>query len=197
MENYDYDLCVIGGGINGAGIARDAAGRGLKVLLLEAHDLAAATSSSSTKLIHGGLRYLEYYDFKLVREALKEREVLLRLAPHIIWPMRFVLPHDENQRPKWMIRAGLFLYDHLAKRNILPSSKRIDTTSHRYGNALAEKYKDAFCYSDCWVEDARLVVLNAMDARDKGADIITQHKCTNVIPRDAGFDIEYCATQSS
>ena len=173
----EYDLLVVGGGINGAGIARDAAGRGLRVLLCEQHDLAQHTSSASTKLIHGGLRYLEYYEFKLVRKALQEREVLLRSAPHIIWPLRFVMPHDANQRPAWMIRAGLFMYDHLAKREILPPSEGANLARHDAGQPLKGDYRKGFVYSDGWVDDARLVVLNAMDAQERGARILTRTKC--------------------
>ena len=175
----DYDIAIVGGGINGAGIARDAAGRGYKVLLVEQDDLASHTSSGSSKLIHGGLRYLEYYEFKLVREALNEREVLLNIAPHIIWPLRFVLPHNKKMRPRWMIRAGLWLYDHLGKRKKLPGSNSINFASHQSGQALKREYKNGFEYSDCWVQDARLVVLNAMDARDHGADILTRTCCVS------------------
>ena len=173
----EYDLLVVGGGINGAGIARDAAGRGLRVLLCEQHDLAQHTSSASTKLIHGGLRYLEYYEFKLVRKALQEREVLLRSARHIIWPLRFVMPHDANQRPAWMIRAGLFMYDYLAKREILPASEGANLARHPGGQPLKGDYRKGFVYSDGWVDDARLVVLNAMDAQERGARILTRTKC--------------------
>ncbi len=165
------DLLVIGGGINGAGIARDAAGRGLSVLLAERGDLAGATSSASSKLIHGGLRYLEHYEFRLVREALAEREVLLRLAPHIVWPMRFMLPHRPEMRPRWMMRLGLFLYDHLARRVTLPAAESIDTGSHPYGSPLRPEITAGFAYSDCWVEDARLVLLNARDAAARGAEV--------------------------
>ncbi|MFD0933913.1 glycerol-3-phosphate dehydrogenase [Methylobacterium trifolii] len=168
-----YDLLVIGGGINGTGIARDAAGRGLTVLLCERGDLAEFTSSASTKLIHGGLRYLEYYEFRLVREALAERERLLRLAPHIIWPLRFVLPHDEGLRPAWMLRAGLFLYDHLARLRTLPGSTSVRLRTSDFGAPLQDRLTRGFVYSDCWVEDSRLVVLNAMDARSRGAEIRT------------------------
>src|SRR5690606_38796310 len=159
-----YDLVVVGGGINGAGIARDASGRGFSVLLCEQDDLAAHTSSASTKLIHGGLRYLEQYEFSLVRKALQEREVLLRAAPHIIWPLRFIMPHAANLRPAWMIRAGLFLYDHLGKRERLPGSHSLDLRSHPAGTPLKSAFSKGFVYSDCWVQDSRLVVLNAMDA---------------------------------
>ena len=163
---------MIGGGVNGAGIARDAAGRGLSVLLCEKGDLGEGTSSRSGKLIHGGLRYLEYYEFRLVREALIEREVLLRIAPHIVWPMRFVLPHSAEQRPAWMVRLGLFLYDHLGGRKKLPGTRKLDLRRAPEGAPIREEYRTAFEYSDCWVEDARLVVLNALDAaraRRRGA----------------------------
>lgn len=168
------DLLIVGGGINGAGIARDAAGRGLSVLLCEQDDLASHTSSASTKLIHGGLRYLEYYEFRLVREALIEREVLLAAAPHIIWPLRFVLPHVKGLRPAWMIRLGLFLYDHLGGRKKLPGCESLNLTRHVAGAPLSGGLRKGFAYSDCWVQDARLVVLNAMDARARGADIRTR-----------------------
>ncbi len=174
MAQTCYDLVVVGGGINGAGIARDAAGRGLSVLLCERDDLASHTSSASTKLIHGGLRYLEHYEFTLVRKALQEREVLLRAAPHIIWPLRFVMPHDEGQRPVWMIRTGLFLYDHLARRELLPSSESLHLRRHAAGQPLKPYLKRGFAYSDAWAQDARLVVLNAMDAVARGASIRTR-----------------------
>jgi D-erythritol 1-phosphate dehydrogenase len=180
-----FDLLVIGGGVNGTGIARDAAGRGLSVLLAEKGDLAEGTSSRSSKLIHGGLRYLEYYEFRLVREALIEREVLLRAAPHIVWPMRFVLPHSAEQRPAWLIRLGLFLYDHLGGRDTLPGTRRLDLRRAPAGAAIKDTYRTAFEYSDCWVEDARLVVLNALDAEAHGASILTR---TTVVSarRDGG-----------
>ncbi|NNM78771.1 glycerol-3-phosphate dehydrogenase [Sphingomonas sp. ID1715] len=167
----DFDLLIVGGGINGAAIAREAALNGLRVLLVEKNDLASATSSASTKLIHGGLRYLEYYEFKLVREALIERERLLKAAPHLIYPMEFVLPHRNTLRPKWMIRAGLFLYDHIGGRMSLPKSRGI-----RGGHYLAplKDVQDGFVYSDAWVDDARLVVLNAIDAAANGAEIATR-----------------------
>ena len=173
------DVLVVGGGINGAGIARDLAGRGLKVLLCEKDDLAAHTSSSSTKLIHGGLRYLEYYEFSLVRKALAEREVLLKSAPHIMWPLRFVMPHDPGMRPVWMIRIGLFLYDHLAKREVLPGSRTVDLRAHAAGQPLKPMFTKGFVYSDGWVDDARLVVLNAMDARERGAEVLTRWRCVD------------------
>ena len=172
------DLLVVGGGINGAGIARDAAGRGLKVVLCEQGDLANHTSSASTKLIHGGLRYLEYYEFRLVREALIEREVLLNAAPHIIWPLRFVLPHSTEQRPAWLIRLGLFLYDHLGGRKRLPASASLDLNTDPAAKPLKADVGKAFSYADCWVEDSRLVVLNAKDAAERGAEILTRTRCT-------------------
>lgn len=173
----EYDIAIIGGGVNGCGIARDAQGRGLSVFLAEMGDLAGATSSSSTKLIHGGLRYLEHYEFRLVREALAEREVLLASAPHIIWPLRFVLPHHRGLRPWPVVRLGLFLYDHLGGRRILPPTRSIDLARHKAGKGLKKTYRRAFEYSDCWVEDARLVVLNARDAADRGAEIRPRTKC--------------------
>ncbi|HET8726492.1 MAG TPA: glycerol-3-phosphate dehydrogenase, partial [Alphaproteobacteria bacterium] len=174
-----YDLLVVGGGINGTGIARDAAGRNLRVLLCEQADLANATSSASTKLVHGGLRYLEHYEFRLVREALMEREVLLRAAPHIIWPLQFVLPHNRYLRPAWMVRLGLFLYDHLGGRRTLPGSRRHDLRNGVLGTPLRDDLTVGFSYADCWVQDARLVVLNAMDARDLGAEILTRTRCVS------------------
>jgi glycerol-3-phosphate dehydrogenase len=176
-QTHACDVLVVGGGINGVGIARDLAGRGLKVLLCEKDDLASHTSSSSTKLIHGGLRYLEYYEFGLVRKSLIEREVLLASAPHIMWPLRFVMPHDPSMRPAWMIRAGLFLYDHLARRKILPGSTVVSLKTHPAGASLKAGYTQGFVYSDGWVDDARLVVLNAMDARARGASIMTRTEC--------------------
>ena len=195
------DLFIIGGGINGCGIARDAAGRGLSVTLAEMNDLASATSSASTKLFHGGLRYLEYFEFRLVREALIEREVLLRAMPHISWPMRFVLPFHKDmrfdnttptskllttvmpwmkgRRPAWLIRLGLFMYDTLGKRGILPGTATVDLTTDEAGKPLNSKFKKAFEYSDCWVEDARLVVLNARDAEARGAEIMTRTEVVN------------------
>ena len=174
-----YDLAIIGGGINGAGIARDATGRGLKVVLAEQGDLASGTSSASTKLIHGGLRYLEHYEFRLVREALIEREVLLQAAPHIIRPLRFVLPHHKGLRPWPVLRLGLFLYDHLGGRKILPATRSIDLTRDATGAPLKPEFTRAFEYSDCWVEDARLVVLNARDAAERGADIRPRTRCVS------------------
>ena len=173
------DVLVIGGGINGAGIARDLAGRGASVVLCEKDDLAQHTSSSSTKLIHGGLRYLEYREFALVRKALAEREVLLRSAPHIMWPLRFVMPHDRSMRPAWMIRLGLFLYDHLAKREVLPSSRTVDLRRHPAGRPLKPSFTRGFVYSDGWVDDARLVVLNALDAAEHGASVLTRTRCVD------------------
>ena len=175
-----FDILIIGGGINGAGIARDAAGRGLKVMLCEKGDLASATSSASTKLIHGGLRYLEYYEFRLVREALIERETLLEAAPHIIWPLRFVLPHHRELRPKWMLRAGLFLYDHLGGRKHLPATASVRLNGDLRGKPLEPSFNFAYEYSDCWVDDARLVCLNAMDAAERGAAIHTRTKVVSM-----------------
>ncbi len=172
-----YDLAIIGGGVNGCGIARDAAGRGLKVYLCEQGDLASGTSSASTKLIHGGLRYLEYYDFRLVHESLAEREVVLRAAPHIVWPLRFVLPYHSGLRPWPIIRLGLFIYDHLGGRHLLPPTRSLDLAVDAAGKGLKPVYRRAFEYSDCWVDDARLVVLNARDAADRGAEIRTRTRC--------------------
>ncbi len=166
-----YDLLIVGGGINGAGIARDAAGQGLSVLLVEKGDLAGATSSASSKLIHGGLRYLEYREFRLVREALIEREVLLRIAPHLVRPLRFILPHDATQRPAWMIRLGLFLYDHLGGRERLPGSRAVNLRKAPEGAVLKPDFVRGFEYADCWADDARLVVANALDAKAHGAEI--------------------------
>ncbi len=174
MKSPVFDVAIIGGGINGCGIARDAAGRGLSVFLCEQEDLAQGTSSASTKLIHGGLRYLEYYEFRLVREALREREVLLNAAPHIIWPLRFILPHHQGLRPAWLIRLGLFLYDHIGGRKILPGTTSVNLLTDVAGQVLKKNYSKGFEYSDCWVMDSRLVVLNAMDAAAKGAEIRTR-----------------------
>ncbi len=166
-----FDVAVIGGGVNGAGVARDAAGRGLKTLLVERNDLASATSSASTKLIHGGLRYLEHYAFRLVRHALEERESFVGGAPHIIWPMRFVLPYRAGLRPAWMLRSGLFLYDHIGGRRLLPPTRTLRLDRDPAGAPLRDVSRLGFEYSDCWVQDARLVVLNARDAADRGADV--------------------------
>ena len=176
MEN-SYDLLVVGGGINGVGIARDAAGRGLSVLLVEKDDLASATSSWSSKLIHGGLRYLELYEFRLVAEALAEREILLKVAAHLVWPARFIMPHVPELRPRWMIRAGLFLYEHLARRASLPGSKAVRLDEPPYASGLQRQLKHGFAYSDCRVDDARLVVANAMDARERGVRVLTRTEC--------------------
>ncbi|MBB3185717.1 glycerol-3-phosphate dehydrogenase [Halomonas fontilapidosi] len=181
------DLFVIGGGINGTGIANDAAGRGLSVGLCEQGDLAGATSSASSKLIHGGLRYLEHHEFRLVREALREREVLLAKAPHIIWPLRFILPHRPHLRPAWVLRAGLFLYDHLGKRRRLPGSRGLRLSPHQ---GLAPDITRGFEYSDCWVDDARLVVLNAIQARDNGADIRVRTRCLGAREVDGLWQVE-------
>jgi glycerol-3-phosphate dehydrogenase len=178
LSDSDCDVLVVGGGINGAGIARDLAGRGWRVTLVEQDDLAQHTSSAATKLIHGGLRYLEYYEFSLVRKALQEREVLMKSAPHIIRPLRFVIPHDPAMRPAWMIRCGLFLYDHLARRDLLPGSTSVDLRKHELGQCLQPHLGRAFVYSDGWVDDARLVVLAALDAQARGARILTRTRCT-------------------
>lgn len=172
-----YDLAIIGGGINGCGIASDAAGRGLKVYLCEQDDLASATSSWSSKLIHGGLRYLEYYEFRLVREALKERQVLLRKSPNLIHPLRFIMPHDKSLRPAWMIQIGLLLYDHLGGKQKLEKSKKLNLRLHPTGKPLKGNYHKGFIYSDCQVDDARLVIANAMDAKNRGAMIQTRQRC--------------------
>jgi glycerol-3-phosphate dehydrogenase len=199
----DFDVFVIGGGINGVGIARDAQGRGLHVGLAEMNDLASATSSASTKLFHGGLRYLEFFEFGLVRKALVEREVLLRAMPHISWPMRFVLPYHKDmrfegdtptsrlltfvmpwmqvRRPAWLIRFGLFLYDNLGGRKILPGTRTLHLPTNPVGKPLKKKLVRAFEYSDCWIEDSRLVVLNARDAKARGASIMTRTKVTDAI----------------
>jgi glycerol-3-phosphate dehydrogenase len=175
-----YDLLVIGGGINGVGIARDAVGRGLKVMLCEQNDLASGTSSASSKLVHGGLRYLESYEFRLVREALGERETLLHIAPHLIWPLRFVLPVMPGMRPAWMLRVGLFIYDHLAKRSILPGTTTLNLRTNPKGKPLKEALTKAFEFSDCWADDARLTVLNAVDAAERGATVETRTKCLSL-----------------
>lgn len=171
------DLLVIGGGVNGAGVARDAAGRGLSVLLAEKGDLAEGTSSRSGKYIHGGLRYLEYYEFRLVREALIEREVVLGVAPHLTWPLRLVLPHSPEQRPRWLIRLGLFLYDHLGGRKRIPGTQSVDLRTEPEGAMIRDTFERAFAYYDVWVDDARLVVLNAVHAARLGAEICTRTKC--------------------
>ena len=186
----DFDLVVIGGGINGAGIARDATGRGLSVMLCEKDDIAEHTSSSSTKLIHGGLRYLEHYDFMLVRHALQEREVLLSMAPHIIWPLRFILPHHKSLRPRWMIRLGLFLYDHIGGRKILPKSNSVDLSKHVAGEVLKDTFDHGFEYSDCWVQDARLVVLNLIDAHERGCDVRIRTEVTDLTRLDDHWNIK-------
>ena len=202
METEHYDLLIIGGGINGAGIARDATGRGLKVLLVEQGDLASATSSASTKLIHGGLRYLEYFEFRLVAEALAERETLLRIAPHIVWPLEFVLPHESHLRPAWMIRAGLFLYDHLGHgipglgpRSSLPASRGIRLAADGYGAGLKPEFERGFVYYDCWVDDARLVVLNARSAAAHGATILTRTRLVSA-KRESGLWVAKLQVQS-
>jgi glycerol-3-phosphate dehydrogenase len=185
-----YDLAVIGGGVNGCGIARDAAGRGAKVLLLEADDLASGTSSKSTKLIHGGLRYLEHYEFGLVRESLAERERLWGIAPHAIRPLRFVLPNVPGLRPRWLVRVGLFLYDHIGGRKRLPATETIRLAAHTAGKPLKPEFTSAFVYSDCWVDDARLVVLNARDAADRGAEVRTRCQVSSLCRKGDGWTVE-------
>ena len=192
----DYDLCIIGGGINGVGIALAAAHQGLSVCLCEAGDLAQGTSSASSKLIHGGLRYLEYYEFRLVREALAEREVLLKNAPHLIKPMTFVIPHANSTRPAWMIRCGLFLYDILGKRKYLPRSKSISLAQHIFGAPLRNHYKKGFSYSDCWVDDSRLVIACAKSAEAKGAHIGTHLAVTHAIQENKRWQITCLNTQT-
>jgi glycerol-3-phosphate dehydrogenase len=190
MTLPDYDLCIIGGGINGTGIARDAAGRGLSVLLVEAGDLASATSSASTKLIHGGLRYLEYYEFGLVRESLKERAVLLKIAPYLVRPMEFILPHDPSQRPRWLIGLGLFLYDRLGgRRGKLKRSRGVNLAKTPYGVPLQIHLTKGFRYSDCWADDSRLVAVNAADAARNGAEILTRTACMGLVPGDQGWTL--------
>lgn len=212
------DLFVIGGGINGCGIARDAAGRGLSVTLAEMNDLASATSSASTKLFHGGLRYLEYFEFRLVREALIERETLLRAMPHISWPMRFVLPYHadmrfesntptsnllsivmpwmKGRRPAWLIRLGLFLYDNLGGRKVLPGTTTVDLRQGPEGAPLNDKFSKAYEYSDCWIEDSRLVVLNARDAQARGAQIMVGTKVLSADRVDDHWDVSIEDVQS-
>ncbi|MCL4167922.1 UNVERIFIED_CONTAM: hypothetical protein GTU68_022534, partial [Idotea baltica] len=189
-ENKIYDLFVIGGGVNGTAIARDAVGRGLNVTLAEKGDLAEATSSASTKLFHGGLRYLEYFEFQLVRHALREREVLLRNMPHISWPMRFVLPYHPGRRPAWLLRFGLFLYDSLGGRKLLPATRKLNLKTALEGSVLQDRFEKAFEYSDAWVQDSRLVVLMAADAQNRGANIMTQNKVLKAERQDDLWHIE-------
>ncbi len=181
LSDRVFDIIVIGGGVNGCGIARDAIGRGHSVALFEQDDLGGATSAASTKLIHGGLRYLEHFKFRLVREALIEREVLLKLAPHIIWPLRFILPHHAGLRPAWLLRLGLFLYDNLGGRKLLPPTATLDLAQDARGAPLKPEFVKGFEYSDCWVEDSRLVVLNAMDAAERGAEIHARSKVVSAV----------------
>lgn len=197
QELKPVDLVVIGGGVNGAGIARDAVGRGLSVVLCEKDDLGQGTSSRSGKLIHGGLRYLEYYEFRLVREALIEREVLLNAAPHIVWPMRFVLPHSPEQRPAWLVRLGLFLYDHLGGRRKLPGCRNINLTRDPEGKPIKPQFTRAFEYSDCWVDDARLVSLNALDAKERGATVMTRTAATSARRMGSEWEVEFTAADGA
>ena len=185
-----FDLLIVGGGVNGCGIARDAAGRGNSVFLCEMNDLASGTSSWSTKLVHGGLRYLEYYEFRLVREALIEREILWGIAPHIIRPLRFVLPHHDGLRPAWLLRLGLFLYDHIGGRHRLPPTRSVDLARDEVGKPLvANRYHKGFEYSDCFVDDARLVVLTARDAANRGAEIRTRTRATGIRQVDGIWEV--------
>ena len=188
MSGID-DIFIIGGGINGCGIARDAAGRGYSVRLAEMNDLASGTSSWSSKLIHGGLRYLEHYEFRLVRESLSEREVLLKMAPHIIWPIRFVLPHHSAMRPAWLLRLGLMLYDYIGKRKLLPGTKTLNLKTAIEGEPLKTIFSKGFEYSDCWVDDARLVILNAVDAKERGAEIETRTKVVSAKHKEDLWEI--------
>ena len=190
-----FDVAVIGGGVNGCGVARELQGRGARVILFEKDDLASHTSSASTKLIHGGLRYLEHYEFRLVREALEERERLWAIAPHIIWPLRFVLPLHDSPRPAWMLRLGLFLYDHIGGRRRLPPTRALDLTTDPAGRGLAAGTQHGFEYSDCWVDDARLVVLNAMDAAERGATIHTRTAVTGLERASDHWRIEALGAQ--
>jgi len=191
----ECDLLIVGAGINGAGIARDAAGRGLSVVICDQGDLGNYTSSSSTKLVHGGLRYLEYYEFRLVRKALKEREVLLGIAPHVIWPLRFIMPHVRDLRPAWMIRLGLLLYDNLGSRDRLPGSHGVDLSTHEAGGPLKADLKKGFAYSDCWVQDARLVVLNCQDAAARGAQVMPRYRCIGAERADRDWQATLESTQ--
>jgi glycerol-3-phosphate dehydrogenase len=185
-----FDLAIIGGGVNGCGIARDAVGRGNSVFLCEMNDLASGTSSWSTKLVHGGLRYLEYYEFRLVREALIEREILWQIAPHIVRPLRFVLPHHDGLRPAWLLRLGLFLYDHIGGRHLLPPTRSVDLAHDEVGQPLIpNRYTKGFEYSDCFVDDARLVVLTARDAADRGADIRTRTRAVDIRQADGIWQV--------
>jgi len=184
ISGSTYDIAIIGGGINGCGIARDAAGRGWRVFLCEQSDLGSGTSSASTKLVHGGLRYLEHYEFRLVRESLLEREVLWGIAPHIIWPLRFVLPYHRKLRPRWLLRLGLFLYDHIGGRKKLPPTRSVRLDRDETGKPLKPEYKRGFEYSDCWVEDSRLVVLNARAAAELGATIEPRTRCMSAERHD-------------
>ena len=189
MPENNYDIFIIGGGINGCGIARDAVGRGYSVCLCEAHDLGSGTSSASTKLIHGGLRYLEHYEFRLVRESLMEREVIWKMAPHIVRPLRFILPHHKGLRPKWILRLGLFFYDHMGGRKLLPPTTTINLMDDETGRPLKPEFKSAFEYSDCWVNDSRLVVLNAIDAQNRGAKVLTRTKVLSAKKTDNHWQI--------
>lgn len=197
MEDIHYDLCVIGGGINGAGIARDAAGRGLSVLMVEAQDLAGATSSACSKLIHGGLRYLEHYEFGLVRKSLLERETLLQNASHLIWPIECIVPIEDNRRPKWMLRIGFWLYDHLASNKSLPNSRYIKfNKAEGSPNPLRKKIESAFGYMDCQADDSRLVIMNAVDAAARGTKVLTYTACDKLEIIDGKWRVSLRDTRS-
>jgi glycerol-3-phosphate dehydrogenase len=196
-NDVSFDLAIIGGGINGCGIARDAAGRGARVLLLDQGDLASGTSSASTKLIHGGLRYLEHFEFGLVRESLKERETLWRIAPHVISPLRFVLPHHAGLRPRWLLRTGLWIYDHLGGRRLMPDTRSIDLGTHPAGAPLKPGFVRGWEYSDASVDDARLVILNARDAADRGATILTRHRLTRAGRTAEGWRLDMARDDGS
>ena len=196
MDRLSVDLLIVGGGIHGAGIARDAAGRGLSVLLVEEGDLAGATSSASSKLAHGGLRYLELGDFRLVREALRERETLMRIAPHLVSPLPFFLPRAPAARPAWQVRAGLLLYDWLAGRSHLPRSRTLDLSSAADGELLKPESRTGFCYYDGWADDARLVVANAIDAAARGAIVMTRTRCVRAVPKGDGWSAQLIASDA-
>jgi len=196
QRSATYDVAIIGGGVNGCGIARDVAGRGASVVLFEQNDLASGTSSASTKLIHGGLRYLEHYEFRLVREALMEREVLWRLAPHIVWPLRFILPHSKGLRPQWLLRLGLAIYDNIGGRKQLPGTRTLNLRTDPAGAPLKPEMVRGFEYSDCWVEDARLVALNARDASDRGALIRTRTRVIRAERSEDGWLVTVESTQT-
>ena len=197
QDEKTFDIFVIGGGVNGAAILRDAAGRGYKCGLAEMGDFGSSTSSSSTKLFHGGLRYLESYQFRLVKESLRERDLLLNLMPHISWPLQFILPHNKNLRPYWILRLGLYIYDFLAGSTNLPKSTSIDLRNNSAGKCLHQSYKRALAYTDCWVEDSRLVLLNILDAEKRGAKAFSYSKVTNVQKKNGQWLVSIKSKESS